>query len=85
MNINKAIKRPIEIEVSDPLTPQNAGEIAEWCNATVNAVDNTFTVPTREGSLRARHGDRIIRGVRGECYPIGGDIFDETYDIVEAS
>lgn len=40
-------------------------------------------VATREGELRAREGDYVIRGVQGECYPIGKDIFHQTYDVLE--
>lgn len=38
------------------------------------------TIETREGRLVARDGDLIIRGVEGELYPIGRDIFDKTYE-----
>ena len=39
-------------------------------------------VKTREGTIYAVPGDWIIRGVHGEYYPIGGDIFRETYEEV---
>lgn len=41
------------------------------------------TVATREGVLVAQSGDLIIRGVDGEIYPIGGDIFARTYDWID--
>lgn len=37
------------------------------------------TVSTREGLTPLRPDDLIIRGVQGECYPIGRDIFNATY------
>ena len=40
------------------------------------------TVKTREGTLKGYPGDYLIRGVRGEVYPCGGDIFRQTYEEV---
>lgn len=40
-------------------------------------------IPTLEGTMNARPGDWIIRGVRGELYPCKPDIFEQTYDKVE--
>ena len=43
------------------------------------------TIETREGILTAYEDkDFIIRGLRGEIYPIGKDIFHKSYDILEA-
>ncbi len=41
------------------------------------------TVETREGTLVAEEGGYIIRGVEGEVYPIGREIFDKTYDLAD--
>lgn len=41
-------------------------------------------IHTLEGDHHASVGDYIIRGVRGEYYPIKPDIFKETYEIVES-
>ncbi len=41
-------------------------------------------VNTLEGSvLLVDNGSYIVRGVRGEFYPVRGDIFEETYELVE--
>lgn len=37
---------------------------------------------TLEGTLTARPGDYIIRGIRGEFYPCRSDIFEEIYEPV---
>lgn len=37
-------------------------------------------IATREGELVAREGDLIIRGIKGELYPIGREIFEQTYE-----
>jgi hypothetical protein len=39
-----------------------------------------LTIPTLEGEHVARHGDWIIRGVKGEFYPCKPDIFAATYE-----
>jgi len=42
------------------------------------------TIRTREGTLKGyRKADYVIKGVKGELYPIDRVIFHETYDIVE--
>jgi hypothetical protein len=65
--------------------------MGEWRRAVKKPVEVEFreAVPgeeihTREGVLKAQDGDKIICGVHGEYYPIGADIFDETYDIIGA-
>jgi hypothetical protein len=40
-------------------------------------------INTLEGTITARHGDFIIRGVRGEFYSCRSDVFEETYDEVD--
>lgn len=42
-----------------------------------------LTIPTLEGDHIARHGDWIIKGVKGEFYPCKPDIFAATYEPVE--
>lgn len=39
-------------------------------------------VSTREGITPLKPDDLIIRGVNGEVYPIGRDIFNQTYEVV---
>ncbi len=41
-------------------------------------------IPTLEGLMKASPGDYIIKGVNGEFYPCKPDIFEKTYDLVEA-
>jgi hypothetical protein len=35
--------------------------------------------------MRANKGDWIIKGVKGEFYPIKDDIFRQTYEAVDAA
>ena len=39
-------------------------------------------IPTLEGTMTAKPGDLIIRGVKGEIYPCKPDIFAATYELV---
>ena len=39
-------------------------------------------IPTLEGTMTAKPGDWIIKGVKGEFYPCKPDIFDATYEEV---
>ncbi|SFD13151.1 hypothetical protein [Streptomyces aidingensis] len=39
-----------------------------------------ITIPTLEGDMRATAGDWIVRGVKGELYPVKPDIFEATYE-----
>ena len=38
-----------------------------------------WIIVTKEGTMKARHGDYIIRGVQGEYYPCDPSIFRKTY------
>lgn len=40
-------------------------------------------IETLEGTMAARPGDYILRGVQGEVYPCKPDIFRATYEAVE--
>lgn len=42
-------------------------------------------VSTREGITPAMNDDLIMRGVKGEEYPIGRELFNQTYELVEPS
>jgi len=44
---------------------------------------DTLTIQTLEGDMKASIGDFIIKGVQGEFYPCKPDIFEKTYDLVE--
>lgn len=42
----------------------------------------TVIVYTREGRLMGYKGDYLIEGIKGEIYPCGKQIFNETYSII---
>ena len=53
-------------------------------NSISNAVDY-WCIWTLEGQHRVSPGDWIIKGVKGEFYPCKPDIFEATYEPVEAA
>lgn len=46
--------------------------------------DVAVEITTLEGIMRADPGDWIITGIKGERYPCKPDIFEATYEPVEA-
>lgn len=46
-------------------------------------VNQRQEIRTREGVIVAEKDDYIIRGVNGEVYPIGPDIFNKSYEVLE--
>ena len=42
----------------------------------------SFHVNTLEGTMNARKGDWIVKGIAGEIYPVQNDIFLATYEAV---
>lgn len=47
--------------------------------------NETIFIETLEGTMEARPGDWIIKGIRGELYPCKPDVFEKTYEIVEGN
>ena len=45
--------------------------------------DEKLAITTLEGTITADNGDWIIKGIKGEFYPIKNDIFLETYEPVD--
>lgn len=68
--------------IISPETPGRNSELySDTCGEMAPYIE--LTIPTLEGDHTARHGDWIIRGVKGEFYPCKPDIFNATYDAVE--
>ena len=45
-------------------------------------IDEDFEVETMEGVLKAKKGDWLMVGVKGEVYPCANSVFKATYDII---
>lgn len=85
-------KRPVEVEAMQ-LTESNAEELSSWAMSTTPlgklipavpsaAGDGTMVIHTLEGTMLAQIGDWIVRGVKGEFYPVKPEIFEQTYEVV---
>lgn len=77
-------KKPIAIEARQ-VTVFNLEELEEWCGGvlqghSLTAKYRTIAIPTLEGTMQAKVGDWIIKGVKGEFYPCKDDIFHATYE-----
>jgi hypothetical protein len=81
-------KKPVVIEAVQfnganhllPQTPFMQGSGAYLSRE--NFVLGEIVIPTLEGEMRARAGDWIIKGIKGEFYPCKPDIFEATYEAV---
>jgi len=78
-------KKPVVIEAVQ-WTGSNLKEVfdfMQWRNAGHDEKTGLF-IHTLEGNHYANQGDWIIKGVQGEFYPCKPDIFEATYERVEA-
>ena len=78
-------KKPVEVDAWQ-FTPTNCARPPKWVKGEWDKVDgvDVLLIATLEGTMRAAVGDWIIRGVKGELYPCKPDIFEATYEQVEA-
>lgn len=81
--MTKFRKKPVEIEAVQWLGDSTVEAIRDLDSENrIIRFNRTLKIKTLEGTLTARHGDWIIRGVKGELYPCKPDIFDATYEPV---
>lgn len=64
-------------------------EVTDWIskalqNDAIVRYGDKVIIKTLEGDMIASPGDYIIKGVKGELYPCKPDIFESTYEMVEA-
>jgi hypothetical protein len=58
-------------------------DLAKWSNGIIRineAFETWIDIYTIEGIMKARIGDYIIQGIKGEFYPCKADIFEATYE-----
>lgn len=88
----KVRKKPVEVEAVQ-LRWDNWSEMCKFIG--VDQGENQphgnqdgeaigLDIPTLEGVMHANENDYIIKGVQGEFYPCKPDIFEATYEIIEA-
>ncbi len=89
MTAQRYRKKPVVIEawqLAEAATTKEARPLANWCKGILRyTYRDSAQVPhviitTLEGEMTADPGDWIIRGVKGEFYPIKPDIFEQTYE-----
>ncbi len=73
-------KKPIVIDAVQ-YNGQNIHELTKF-GARVGIFLEGVGIYTLEGTMTARPGDWIIKGVQGEFYPCKPDIFEATYELV---
>ena len=83
-------KKPVVIEavqVNGSLSPADlfafiGGALTE--RAKIRIEGETLVIDTLEGTMRADKDDWLIKGIKGEFYPCKPDIFEATYEAVDA-
>ena len=83
MKIEKATKKPVQVEAVYFGPDVDSNELARWCGGMVVGFTDSIKIPTLEGTMIALRGDWIIRGVKGEFYPCKEEIFEATYEILD--
>jgi hypothetical protein len=85
-------KKPVVIEAwCNTDEPRHRSNMPSWLRSGVaqgliqfsGVYRGHATIKTLEGTMIADYGDWIIRGIRGELYPIKPDIFAATYEPAE--
>lgn len=87
----KYVKRPVTVDAvkwEGDWIVDGIDEAPDWVHERLAAGVLYFKdqgdlyVRTLEGDMRVEVGDYLVRGVRGELYPVKPDIFEETYEEV---
>lgn len=85
-------RKPVEVDVMGPLTPETRDEIAAWCHGRAEerplpgpgrGLTQGVVIHTVAGDMRAAYGDYIIRGASGDVDVCKPDIFAATYEPIE--
>ncbi len=84
--MGKYRKRPVKVEARCVgVGPWRS--LIEWCRGEPIKDGNAYwaiRIQTLEGDMLAKKGDWIIKGVAGEFYPCKPDIFEQTYEYMDA-
>lgn len=78
-------KRPVEIE-AERYNGENGLMLRHWGAGVIAEVPGSAAFPlhleikTLEGTMTANVGDWVIKGIKGEFYPVKPDIFEATYE-----
>jgi hypothetical protein len=82
-------KLPVEVEAMQ-FTRESYGAVRDWLGksfgrvAVMNGGPSVIRIKTLEGVMAASRGDWIVKGVKGEFYPVKPDIFEQTYEVLDS-
>jgi len=81
-------KKPIEVEAfrfgeKYDVMPFWIIEASNMGYIRIDFDEDTAVIDTLEGTMTVNPGDWIVKGIKGELYPVKHDIFIETYEDVE--
>lgn len=85
MMARKFRKKPVVIEAVQ-YNGMNGLKLLSWAGGVEMEEDylgEFVEIHTLEGVMKCSKGDWLIKGVKGEFYPIKDDIFKQTYEAVE--
>lgn len=82
----KYVKKPVVIEAFKWDGTDECIDSVDWAylkllNGDIGRTCNRLFIKTLEGTMEAKEGDYIIKGVEGEIYPCKPDIFEKTYEL----
>ena len=81
--MTKFKKKPTIIEAIQ-YTGDNIDEISQVLGVlSVINYGESFLIHTLEGNMKVNPGDWVIKGIKGEFYPIKNEIFKLTYEKVK--
>lgn len=76
-------KRPVEVEAFHyDGTATCAHAIVAWAGPAARYVLGELIITTFEGDHTAQPGDTVMRGTRGEFYPIKPTVYADVYELV---
>lgn len=90
--VRKYRKKPVVIEAMR-VTQSNAAGVVLWINHCGGYAREVFTalddrlvgvdIDTLKGLMGVSLGDYVVRGIKGEFYPVKPDIFEATYEVIK--
>lgn len=84
--IKKVRKLPLIVEaVQFTGTKENEEFLINWSNSQTwrcSVNENMLKVKCLEALAETPIGSYVVKGIKGEVWPIREDIFDETYEVV---
>lgn len=81
--IRKVRKLPVIVEaIQFTGTDENVATLSEWSNKQVWPKGNILMVQCLEALAETPIGSYVVKGVKGEVWPVREDIFNETYEII---